>query len=89
MWFSKWLRRRDKEQDYEPAAHPPVNSATRLPGQTPAGSARPDIQAAEARTSKTNQAESASNEAAKTYGFDPYNSGAFKRHNAWERVNRR
>jgi hypothetical protein len=22
-------------------------------------------------------------------GFDPYNSGAFKRQNAWERVNRR
>ena len=24
-----------------------------------------------------------------TKGFDPYNSGAFERRNAWERINRR
>jgi hypothetical protein len=27
--------------------------------------------------------------AEKQKGFDPYNSGAFKRHNAWERTNLR
>jgi hypothetical protein len=49
----------------------------------------PMTQAATAKRASPAQAPASAGHTAPRKGFDPYNSGAFKRHNAWERVNRR
>lgn len=75
MWFAKlWRGSKDDEQDDEPARHPRAPVAQEAPRAAVA--------------SKVRAATNPVNPAAKK-GFDPYNSGAFKRHNAWERVGRR
>lgn len=74
MWFCKLFRRNKEEDAYEPAAHPPPAQAD-LNGQ---GASAP-------KTASTTPAAKPKSD----YGFDPYNSGAFEKRNAWERVNRR
>jgi hypothetical protein len=75
MWFCKLFRRNKEEDAYEPAAHPPPAQAKDLNGQ---GASAP-------KTASTTPAAKPKSD----YGFDPYNSGAFEKRNAWERVNRR
>jgi hypothetical protein len=73
MWFGKWFNRHQDEQNDEPARF----SAPQLVQPPPDDSARPP---------------GANNQPAKpkpAKGFDPYNSGAFERRNAWERIPRR
>ncbi|AMN47226.1 hypothetical protein ACG33_08985 [Steroidobacter denitrificans] len=75
MWFYK-LFRRNKDNEYEPAAHaPPMVHVKNMNGQA----------AAAPKATSTTPASKPKSD----YGFDPYNSGAFKKHNAWERVSRR
>jgi hypothetical protein len=74
MWFAKLFGGgRDNEVDDEPARFPS------MPVAQPAQSTPPLKSATNAR--------SVAAKAVK--GFDPYNSGAFRRQNAWERVSRR
>lgn len=74
-WLAKWFGRwRDEHEDDEPARFPaPQNLKTA--SKKPAS---PPKVTASVRTP-----------AQKKQGFDPYNSGAFERHNAWERTNLR
>lgn len=76
MWFAKLFGGRDDASaDEEPSATPPQRPATKAPA---APVKRP--QQLSIRNSETE---------AKRKGFDPYNSGSFERHNAWERTGRR
>lgn len=75
MWFCKWFRRNKDEDAYEPAAHAPPPAAQGMNGRA-------------ASTPKAASTAPAS-KAKPDYGFDPYNSGAFEKRNAWERVSRR
>ncbi|NLG76383.1 MAG: hypothetical protein GX535_09105 [Xanthomonadaceae bacterium] len=74
MWFAKWFGGRKKEhEDDEPARFPPQPALT---GQKTASPSAPrPASVLDARQKKK--------------GFDPYNSGAFERRNAWERTNLR
>jgi hypothetical protein len=78
MWFAKWFGgRKDEHEEDEPARFPP----------SPALAQQPDPNARQAQqTAKNKKPEPVVN--AKN-GFDPYNSGAFVKHNAWERTNLR
>lgn len=86
MWWAKLFGGRTVEADDEPARFaPPASAQTGSPvkrvqgnvsGATAgAAKAKPSAGAAKTKPSKT--------------GFDPYNSGAFERGQAWERVIRR
>lgn len=100
MWLRKWFGRRNEADEYdEPTAGPTAarpSDAARTgvqrdktegsaPGnrpsvRTPGGA--PDRQAARKSDAQASKAEDAP-------GVDPYNTGAFDRGNAWERVGRR
>lgn len=74
MWLAKLLGGRDIEgADEEPTAVPPPPAAA-----APVIARPPSRPAAKARVIDP-----------KRKGFDPYNSGAFERRNAWERIGRR
>jgi hypothetical protein len=74
MWFAKWFGgRKNAHEEDEPARFPP--SAVPHSATNP----RPQPSPAKPKTSVV-RAEA---------GFDPYNSGAFVKHNAWERTNLR
>jgi hypothetical protein len=74
MWFAKWFGGRDEAvEEDEPARH--VAPEVSKPVQ-------------ELMRSKTRVAGKPDARANAT-GFDPYNSGAFERSNAWERIGRR
>lgn len=70
MWFAKLFGGR--EDDSEPAAHPP-HPAALAPKAAPI-SVRPVIDT------------QAKPKTAARKGFDPYNSGSFDKNKAWERV---
>ncbi len=82
MLFAKLFGAR-RDDDDEPTAQPlpparvrsapPAAMSASIPAPKPA-------EPASTTSADRNQA---------TTGFDPYNSGAFKKSNAWERVNRR
>lgn len=81
MIFGKLFGRR--EDDEEPAAHPPVQRRPVMP--------RPR-QAAAAPTSESGpqpHEETTPKGRSEPMGFDPYNSGVFNKSGAWERINRR
>ncbi len=87
MWLAKWFGRRDKarQEEYEPATHPPVTAAS-----NPRGSPNPARAAADdARSTPGEKQGEKPGPAPSSQGFDPYNSGAFKRHHEWERISRR
>ncbi|HEX7115801.1 MAG TPA: hypothetical protein VF193_11780 [Steroidobacter sp.] len=74
MWLAKWFGRREARPEEDD--EPP-----RVPPQQISRPVRtPPAPAQKPRVSATKPAEQ---------GFDPYNSGAFERRNAWERVVRR
>jgi hypothetical protein len=78
MWFAKWFGgRSDEHEDDEPARFPP--SAARLDPRPARHTASPPENKAKPSAQTLNAKK----------GFDPYNSGAFERKNAWERTNRR
>ena len=74
MWLGKWFNRHRDEENDEPARFS-APQIVRPPEEEPA-----------------TQSNGATNKPAKlkpATGFDPYNSGAFERRNAWERIHRR
>lgn len=73
MWFGKWFGRSAEDDHAED--EPARFSAPQPPAQTSAST----------RTSGTASAPKPKPKK----GFDPYNSGAFERKNAWERTNLR
>lgn len=78
MWFGKWFGR-DAENEHE-NDEPARFSAPQPPAET----------ITSARTSSASMSTSKGAVRAKPKkGFDPYNSGAFERKNAWERTNLR
>jgi hypothetical protein len=85
MWFAKWFggrRRKDEHAEDEPARFPPSPAVA----QAPAQGARPAQQAAQQPAKSGKAPEQVVNT---KNGFDPYNSGAFVKRNAWERTNLR
>ena len=74
MWLSKLLGGQETD-DSEPSRVQPAAMATR------------GTQQGRQRTAKSPGIGSFT--AGKTKGFDPYNSGAFRKTSAWERVTRR
>lgn len=76
MWLARFFGGRKAEAEDEPARFAPPARPVQPVKRSPAvGSAKRGIQADKAGKVKS--------------GFDPYNSGSFERHNAWERVIRR
>lgn len=75
MWFAKLFGGRDDGKDDEPptAVAPPPPATSVTNVRRPAPS----------------QGKAPATGAAKPKGFDPYNSGAYDRRNAWESVKRR
>lgn len=73
MWWARIFGGRTVEADDEPARFAPPESA-----QT-----RPPVQRVQGNVSAKAGAKPSKS------GFDPYNSGAFERSQAWERVIRR
>lgn len=71
MWFAKLFGGR--EDDSEPAAHPPHPVAVHAPKAAPT-SVRPVIDTTTKPKSTAKK------------GFDPYNSGSFDKNKAWERI---
>lgn len=86
MIFAKLFGIRPEEAD-DPPAHPPVA----LPARRPRTADATGTYAALATGSRPAQSKGRAPADAKAdaAGFDPYNSGAFKKTNAWERVTRR
>lgn len=78
MWLARLFT--GSSDDSEPSEFPPHPAATCVATQIPARSA-----SSTASASMT----SAHNPAVKGSGFDPYNSGAFRKSSAWERIGRR
>lgn len=77
MWWAKLFGGRTVEADDEPARFaPPESAQTRQPVKRVQG----NVRGAKAGSKPTPPSKS---------GFDPYNSGAFERGQAWERVIRR
>ena len=75
MWFARLFGGRDTGSDDElPTATAP---------QRPVGNPSATAPKAPAPTGTKAPAKK------KSTGFDPYNSGSFERHNAWERIGRR
>lgn len=85
MWFHKWFRRNKDEDAYEPAAHAPHPAQASLSAQEKSGQGKP----ADRQMASMSRVGAARNGAKPDDGFDPYNSSAFDRHNAWERITRR
>lgn len=83
MLFSKLFgsRRAQEDTDDAPTAAPPKV----VPKLVAKPVAR--VPANAGTETKLNLQDAAPGEESR--GFDPYNSGAFKRSNAWERINRR
>lgn len=76
MWFAKWFGgRRNEHEDDEPA---------RFSAPHPPIKSAPKV-----TSSPAPRPAEAVRPAQKNKGFDPYNSGAFERRNAWERTNLR
>lgn len=73
MWFGKWFNRHRDEENDEPARF----SAPQI------------VRPPEQDLTKTRGASAKANPPKAAKGFDPYNSGAFERRNAWERIPRR
>lgn len=77
MWFARLFGGRDdRSAEEEPCATP----APRPAAKAPAAAAKRPHSPLTLQPSVTE---------AKRKGFDPYNSGSFERHNAWERTGRR
>lgn len=77
MWWAKLFGGRTVEADDEPARFAPPASAQTSP---PVKRVQGNVSGGTAGAAKTKPSKS---------GFDPYNSGAFERGQAWERVIRR
>jgi hypothetical protein len=86
MIFARLFGLQPEEAD-DPPAHPPVAPGVRRAGSTEATGTQPALVTgsrpaqAKARPQTDTKPDAA--------GFDPYNSGVFKKTNAWERINRR
>lgn len=76
MWFGKWFGRQadDDHENDEPARF----SAPQRTAETCASTRGTHTATSSAQAKPKNKK-----------GFDPYNSGAFERKNAWERTNLR
>lgn len=76
-WLARWFGGRKVHEDeparFAPPSPPPVRA---MKSSSRFGSPRRGIHADEVADKVKS-------------GFDPYNSGSFERHNAWERVSRR
>ena len=80
MWLARLFGGRKVKAEDEPARFAPPAQPVQ-PKRSPAvGSAKRGIHADRLADKVANKVKS---------GFDPYNSGSFERHNAWERVIRR
>jgi hypothetical protein len=79
MWLARFFGGRKVQADDEPARYARPASATVQPAKRSVGTTK--VQGS-ARPAQKPSAKVKS-------GFDPYNSGAFERGNAWERVLRR
>ncbi|MEQ1579998.1 MAG: hypothetical protein ABL964_05360 [Steroidobacteraceae bacterium] len=86
MIFAKLFGIRPEEAD-DPPSHPPVALGAGHARSTEATGTHPALATGSrpAQPKASPPAEPKPDAA----GFDPYNSGAFKRTNAWERVTRR
>lgn len=73
MWFGKWFGRSAEDDQAE-------DEPARFSAPQPPANANASVRA----TNTTNGARPKPKK-----GFDPYNSGAFERKNAWERTNLR
>jgi hypothetical protein len=74
MWFAKWFGR-DAENEHE--------------NDEPARFSAPQPPVEAVTDARLTNASKAAGSAKPKKGFDPYNSGAFERKNAWERTNLR
>ena len=80
MWFAKFFGgRRGEDEDDQPTATPAQQA------QAPLGAAATHLPSSTPLTTPTVKRRTSD---IQPKGFDPYNSGAFQRHNAWERVHR-
>lgn len=81
MWLARLFGGRKAKAKDEPARFAPPARAVQPGKRAPTvGSAKRGMQAGKATDKMADKVNS---------GFDPYNSGSFERHNAWERVIRR
>lgn len=88
MWFAKLFGGReddstDEEATAAPVERPAVKRAATAVRRSPSRSHSGAGHGADGAPALTLAKEP------KRKGFDPYNSGSFERHNAWERVGRR
>jgi hypothetical protein len=86
MIFAKLFGIRPEDAD-DPPSHPPAAVEARRPRADEATGTHAAL-ATGARPAQPKTRPEADAKPAAT-GFDPYNSGAFKKNNAWERINRR
>jgi hypothetical protein len=80
MWFAKWFGGRSAVEDEDEPARftPPALKVESAKAAQPVGHGpAPSTARGIVRSGKSKK------------GFDPYNSGAFERRNAWERIGRR
>lgn len=89
MWFAKWFGGRAREEDDEPARFAPTAAALRIESGKAARPVGRSAQAIGQAAGQSGQVRTGSKSSSGKKGFDPYNSGAFERRNAWERVGRR
>ena len=87
MWFAKWFGGR-AQQDDEPARFAPT-AALRIESDKAPRPVGRGAQAIGQAAGPSGQVRTGSKSSGSKKGFDPYNSGAFERRNAWERVGRR
>jgi len=88
MIFGKLFGRHDND-DEEPAASPPVVRRP-VPGAKPRPAAAAPRESEATPTLKLEGSpEDGRGGRNESKGFDPYNSGAFRKSQAWERINRR
>lgn len=81
MWLARLFGGRTVEAEDEPARFaPPAPPVPSVKDSSSAGTAKRGIHADPVAGKVASKVKS---------GFDPYNSGSFKRQNAWERVIRR
>jgi hypothetical protein len=92
MWFAKLFggrRKADEALQDEPARFAaPQHSNAPLRDKSPASDRARPVESSPAGSTKAPQAARPQG-GANSKGFDPYNSGAFERRNAWERISRR
>ena len=86
MILAKLFGIRPEDAD-DPPTHPPVARPAQSPGTADATGTHAALSTGSRPA--VPKARSASATKPDAQGFDPYNSGAFKKSNAWERVNRR